>query len=158
LKKINFYEERKMSKKTFARMMQVGIVVRDMDTAIKRLSELGIGPFEPKLLPEDAKETYRGKPFFPAKRVKIQAARIGNMELELIQPLEGGSPHREFLEKYGEGMQHLGFFVDDLKSDVEELKKKDCEVLLTSEFKNGGGVTYLDLGAGGLIVELVQPK
>jgi methylmalonyl-CoA/ethylmalonyl-CoA epimerase len=142
---------------TFSQIMHVGVVVKDMDKAVERLTSLGIGPFKPRILPADAKEFFRGKPFLPAKRVTIQTTLIGNMELELIQPLDGDSPHKEFLEEKGEGIQHLGFFVDNLKSEVETLTQKGSTILLTSEFKGGGGVAYLDLEVGGLIVELVQP-
>jgi catechol 2,3-dioxygenase-like lactoylglutathione lyase family enzyme len=144
-------------KSTFVRLAHVGVVVRDMDKTIKRLAALGIGPFQPRLLPEDARETYRGKPFQPAKRVTIQITRIGETELELIQPIDGKSPHQEFLDTKGEGIQHLGFMVDNLEKDVNRLTAAGSSVVLTSRFKSGGGVTYLDLDAAGLVVELVQP-
>jgi len=143
-------------KSTFTRLAHIGMVVRDMDKTIERLTALGIGPFKPRILPADARETYRGKPFQPAKRVTIQITRIGNMELELIQPIEGESPHQEFLDKKGEGIQHLGFMVDNLEEDVQRLTAEGSSILLTSQFKGGGGVAYLDLDAAGLIVELVQ--
>ena len=142
---------------TFSRLVHIGMVVRDMDKAVERFKALGISPFKPRILPADARETYRGKPFAPAQRVAIQTAQIGDMELELIQPISGESPHREFLDQKGEGVQHLGFFVDDLKEDVERLTAAGSSVMLTSQFKGGGGVAYLDLDAAGLIVELVQP-
>jgi len=146
-----------MESHTFSRLMHIGMVVKDMDKAIARFEALGIGPFKPRILPADARETYRGKPFAPAQRVAIQTTQIGNMELELIQPISGESPHREFLDQKGEGVQHLGFFVDDLREETERLTAAGSTVLLTSQFKSGGGVTYLDLDAAGLIVELVQP-
>ncbi len=148
---------KKAAKATFTRIMHIGLVVRDMDKTIERLTKLGIGPFKPRILPPDAKETYRGKPFIPSKRVAIQITQIGNLELELIQPIDGESPHREFLDQKGEGIQHLGFFVDDLENSVKNLTAEGSSVMLTSQFKGGGGVAYLDLDAAGLIVELVQP-
>ena len=144
-------------KSTFTRLIHIGVVVRDMNKTIERLTALGIGPFKPRILPPDAQEKYRGKPFVPSKRVAIQITQIGNMELELIQPIDGKSPHREFLDKKGEGIQHLGFFVDNLEEDVKRLTAEGADILLTSQFKGGGGVAYLDLDAAGLIVELVQP-
>ncbi len=140
----------------FTHMMHVGVVVKDMNQTIARLAKLGIGPFKPRILPPDAQETFRGRPFIPSQRVAIQVTMIGNMELELIQPLEGESPHREFLEQKGEGIQHLGFFVDNLGEAVKNLTAEGSTVLLTSQHKGGGGVCYLDLEAAGLIVELVQ--
>jgi methylmalonyl-CoA/ethylmalonyl-CoA epimerase len=144
-------------KATFQRLIHIGVVVRDMNKTIERLTALGIGPFKPRILPPDARETYCGKPFVPSKRVTIQTTQIGGMELELIQPIDGESPHQEFLQEKGEGIQHLGFMVDNLKKDVERLTGQGSEILLTSQFKGGGGVAYLDLDAAGLIVELVQP-
>lgn len=144
-------------KSTFSRLVHIGVVVRDMDKAVERLTSLGIGPFRPRILPEDAREKYRGEPFQPGRRVTIQITQIGNVELELIQPISGKSPHQEFLDEKGEGVQHLGFVVDNLKADVDRLTAAGSTILLTSRFKGGGGVAYLDLDAAGLIVELVQP-
>ena len=150
-------ENNKLGKSAFTRLAHIGLVVRDMNQTIERLTALGIGPFTPRILPPDAQETYRGKPFIPSQRVTIQITHIGDMELELIQPLNGASPHQEFLDKNGEGIQHLGFMVDNLQDDVKRLTDQGSEILLTSQFKGGGGVTYLDLDVAGLIVELVQP-
>jgi methylmalonyl-CoA/ethylmalonyl-CoA epimerase len=150
-------ESNASGKSTFTRLVHIGVVVRDMNRAIERLTALGIGPFKPRILPPDAQEKYRGKPFLPSQRVAIQITQIGNMELELIQPINGESPHQEFLDKKGEGIQHLGFMVDNLEEDVKRLTAEGSDILLTSQFAGGGGVAYLDLNAADLIVELVQP-
>ena len=144
-------------KKTFSRPAHIGVVVRDMNKTIERLTALGIGPFKRRDLPADARETYRGKPFLPGKRVTIQMTQIGNIEFELIQPINGKSPHQEFLDKKGEGIQHLGFIVDDLEEEIKRLTARGGRIVLRSRFKGGGGVAYLDLDAADLIVELVQP-
>ena len=150
-------ESNASGKSAFTRLVHIGVVVRDMNKTIERLAALGIGPFKPRILPPDAQETYRGKPFVPSQRVAIQITQIGNMELELIQPIDGESPHQEFLAQKGEGIQHLGFFVDNLEKEVKHLTAEGSSILLASQFKGGGGVAYLDLDAAGLIVELVQP-
>jgi len=150
-------ESNATGKSTFTRLVHIGVVVRDMNKTIERLAALGIGPFKPRILPPDAQEKYRGKPFMPSQRVAIQITQIGNMELELIQPIDGESPHQEFLDKKGEGIQHLGFIVDNLEEAVKHLTAEGSSILLTSQFKGGGGVAYLDLNAADLIVELVQP-
>jgi|WetSurMetagenome_2_1015567.scaffolds.fasta_scaffold777287_1 methylmalonyl-CoA/ethylmalonyl-CoA epimerase len=136
-------------------LFQVGLVVRDLDQAIQRFSALGFGPFYDKTPPPAARETFRGKPFVPSKSVSIKATRPGNYELELIQPLEGESPHKEFLQAKGEGIQHLAYFVDDLDRAIDTLLAKGCTLLLDSR-ETGGRIAYLDLEAAGLIVELVK--
>ena len=150
-------ESNATGKSTFTHLVHIGVVVRDMNKTIDRLNALGIGPFKPRILPPDAQEKYRGKPFIPSQRVAIHTTQIGNMELELIQPIAGESPHQEFLDQKGEGIQHLGFIVDNLEEDVKHLTAEGSSIMLTSQFKGGGGVAYLDLDAAGLIVELVQP-
>jgi methylmalonyl-CoA/ethylmalonyl-CoA epimerase len=149
-------ESNATGRSAFSHLMHIGVVVRDMNKTIERLTTLGIGPFKPRILPPDAQEKYRGKPFIPSQRVAIQITQIGNIELELIQPINGESPHQEFLDQKGEGIQHLGFIVDNLEQDVKHLTAEGSSILLTSQFKGGGGVAYVDLDAAGLIVELVQ--
>lgn len=146
----------KQGKSPFANLIQIGVVVKDMDQAIKRFSALGIGPFYPKTPPRNAKSFFRGKPFVSADRVKIMAAQLGNSELELIQPLDGESPHKEYLDSKGEGIQHIAFAVDNLDEAVEKLKAEGSEVLLEGRRVDGTGVTYLDLDAAGVIVEMVK--
>lgn len=137
-------------------LTQVGVVVRDVNKVVERLSSLGIGPFEPKNLPPDRNEWFRGEPM--DADFNIQAARIGNVELELIQPLKGDSPHKEFLETKGEGIQHVMFAVDDFEKELDRLTKQGVEVLLRAKFPGGSGVAYLDLGAANFVIELVQKR
>ena len=140
----------------FSKVIQIGIVVRDMDKAVKRLSSLGIGTFKPKLLPPDRKEWFRGRPF--DGEVILSSASIGEMEIELVQPVAGESPHQEFLDRQGEGIQHIACAVKDLEGHVEKLTNQGCHVLLRARFPGGGGVAYMDLGVAGLIIELIERK
>ena len=83
-----------------------------MDKTVERLTSLGIGPFEEMLLPPDRVEWLRDKRMYADFR--IFKAMIGDIEIELIQPLKGDSPHKEFLNSKGEGIQHIGCAVEDL--------------------------------------------
>jgi len=139
----------------FSRLIQVGVVVKDLDKAVERLSFLGIGPFTPMLLPPEAEQQFRGKPL--DAKFKISGATLGEIVLELIQPVEGESPHREFLDSKGEGIQHIAFAVDDLDREVAKLTKQGVSVLLSANLRDVR-VAYLDLGVGGLIFELIQRK
>ena len=100
-------ESNPTGKSTFTHLVHIGVVVRDMNTTIDRLNALGIGPFKPRILPPDAQEKYRGKPFIPSQRVAIQTTQIGNMELELIY-----HPHYGIIKDYelfGEELTLEGF-------------------------------------------------
>lgn len=144
----------KTTESPFTKIMQIGIVVRDMDKTVERLTSLGMGPFEEMTLPPDREEWFRGKRMYAD--FKIYKAMIGDVEIELIQPLDGDSPHKEFLNNKGEGIQHIGCAVKGIQEKVDKLTEKGAEVLLRAKFPGRGGVAYCDLGVGDFIVELIE--
>ena len=140
-------------KSTFSKLVQIGIIVKDMDKTIERLTSFGIGPFEHRAVPAGAKEWYRGKPMEAS--FKIAAVKLGGVELEFIQPVDGESPHRDFLDEKGEGIQHIAFAVNNLEEDVEKLKENGASVQMESDL-GPLKVAYMDMETSGLIFELMQ--
>ena len=140
----------------FTKVTQIGIVIRDMDKTVERLTSLGIGPFEEMTLPPDREEWFRDKRMYADFRICF--AMIGDIQIELIQPLDGESPHKEFLNTKGEGIQHIGCAVEDIQSKVDKLTKQGVEIPLRAKFPGGGGVAYCDLGVGDIIFELIERK
>lgn len=145
--------EKSTDKPTFSKLVQIGIVVKDMDETINRLTSYGIGPFEHRAVPAGAKEYYKGKPMDAT--FKITAVNVGGVELEFIQPVDGDSPHQEFLNDKGEGIQHLAFAVDNLDEDIVNLKKKGATVQMQSDL-GPLKVAYMDMETSGLVFELMQ--
>ena len=135
---------------------QVGVVVKDVKQVAERLASLGIGPFQEMELPPDRQELFRGKPALADAR--IMGAALGGIQLELIQPLAKESPHREFLETKGEGIQHIMVAVDDIEKEIKRLTDKGCTVLLDIRMPGGHHGAYIDLHAGGIIVEMFQKR
>src|SRR5262245_4646256 len=90
----------------FGPMRQVGIVVRDIDKAMRHWVEVcGVGPwFYAEQLPLD-EFRYRGRPY--DIKVSIALANSGDVQLELIQQRNDvPSLYRDFLAAGHEGMQH----------------------------------------------------
>ena len=135
------------------KIRQVGVVVKDMEKAVKRLESMGIGPFETMTLPPDREEWYRGQPH--KAKVKISMAQLGDVQLELIQPLEKKSVHGEYLEEKGEGIQHVMFSVKDLDKVTSGLVEEGAVELLRARFPGGPELAYLDLNVGGIVFELM---
>jgi methylmalonyl-CoA/ethylmalonyl-CoA epimerase len=140
----------------FKKVIQVGVVVKDVEKTVERLTVIGIGPFQQMVLPPERKEWFRGEPMYAD--FKIYGAMIGDIQIELIQPLSGDSPHMEFLKTKGEGIQHIACAVPDVREAVDKLAEKDVDVLMRAKFPGGGGVAYMDLGTGNILVELIQRK
>lgn len=140
------------------KLAQLGLIVRDMDQAVKRFSALGFGPFATVTLPPGHKAWFRGEPI--DSQVDTKAAMIGDVQLELLQPVSGKSPHKEFLDSKGEGIHHVMYVVDDLGYEIDRLTKLGATVIFRISFGNGvsNEVFYLDLDTSGLVFELVQKK
>ena len=137
----------------FLKVIQVGVVVRDVEKTVERLSSLGIGPFQEMVLPSGRVGWFRSDPMHAD--FKIYGAMIGDIQIELIQPLSGNSPHMEFLETKGEGFQHIACTVSDVQAAADRLVEKDCSVLMREIFPGGRGVAYMDLGIGNIVIELI---
>jgi methylmalonyl-CoA/ethylmalonyl-CoA epimerase len=132
---------------------QIGVVVEDLDRVASFLeSSFGIGPFRVEE-PEAPNVWDRGQ----EKHIKARLgfAMMGQVELELIQILEGDSVHLEFLRQHGEGIHHLGFRVADFEAKLQQARAMGLEVLQTGPA--GRFYAYLDTRRhGGLIFELIE--
>jgi hypothetical protein len=62
----------------------------------------------------------------------------------LIQPGEGKSLYKDFLERKGEGVYHLGFVVEDVEESEAEVKGMGLRVLSRGRRGDGSGFSYLD--------------
>ena len=113
----------------------LGIAVKDMSEAIKFYEEmLGLKVSEVELVEE--------------QKVKVAFLPIGDSEVELLESTTPDGPIARFIEKNGEGIQHIAFRVDNLEQKLEELK--------------GKGVRLIDekprRGAGGAMIAFLHPK
>jgi catechol 2,3-dioxygenase-like lactoylglutathione lyase family enzyme len=141
-------------KSPFSKLSHIAVVVRDMDTAVKRLESLGIGPFEVATLPPGAEMFFHDKPL--DAELKEFKAVIGDIKLELFEPGKGESPHKEFLDSRGEGIHHIGFYVDDIDEVVAKLTKQGAREIFAGKMQGRLGAAYLDLAVGNIIMEFEQ--
>lgn len=135
----------------------VGAVVKDLDKAIEYFQSLGIGPFiaNPSKVATDRK--VYGKP--ANIKLKGAEAHLGPIKFELIQPVEGESVQKEFLMNKGEGVNHIGFIVDDLDKEVTKLEEKGFKVISSGKIPPSGGFAYVGTNkVGGVVIELIKKK
>jgi methylmalonyl-CoA/ethylmalonyl-CoA epimerase len=59
-----------------------------------------------------------------AQKTKVGFIKIGESNIELVQPAEPGSPLTKFLETKGQGIHHICFEVDDVEKEVKGLLAK----------------------------------
>ena len=69
----------------------------------------------------------------------------GGINLEIFGPGDGPSPWREFLEKHGEGVMNVAFFVEDREACYEYIGKMPAAPAPYHEgFYPGGTYTFVD--------------
>jgi len=145
------------------KITQIAIAVYDLQLVAENYWKiLGIGPWNIYAweYPTVYGRTYHGEPAW--SREKICHARVGGVEFELMQPVDGSSLYRDFLEEYGEGIHHLQFLVDDLDETVRILTGEYGFVSLQGgscgRTKRGCRYNYIYLEPLGCIWEAVECK
>jgi methylmalonyl-CoA/ethylmalonyl-CoA epimerase len=112
-------------------IVQIGIVVPDLENTTTLLTNLfGIGPFRRVTWPDrpEARYWYRGEQ--EAIKLKQAFVQLGNVEVELIEPIEGKrNAYKEFLDEKGGGIHHVLFEVSDIEPVLSEMEKAGVEVL-----------------------------
>ena len=126
-----------------------------MDKTIEYLESIGIGPFEmdggQKWIDIPFQGELHGKP--AEWSVKISNAKVGDHEIELLQPSGGPSVLQEFLDDFGEGVHHVAYLSDDVKGDLAKCVEKGAEVL-TSANLDTGGFAYIRTQPAGMVIEI----
>jgi methylmalonyl-CoA/ethylmalonyl-CoA epimerase len=139
----------------FSTLHHVTIVVRDVDRAVEFYESLGFGPFvDYPPLTDYVKLNVMDVAGF--HNVRFRCAQVGPIQIQLCQPGEGESTYKDFLEKKGEGVFHLGFVVDDVDGAEAQLKALGLGVLSSGRRQDGSGFSYMDTAGEAGVVLLVR--
>ncbi len=148
-------------KEMFQDIVQVGVVVADLDKATGYLTEIfGIGPFRvidwPPPGRDDIQKFYHGEPGSFTARMAF--TEIGNIELELIQPLTGESIWADFLREHGGGIHHIRFNVDEIEPIQEHLAGQG---IVSAQHGSGirPGTTWMNFASEdkiGFVIEIMK--
>lgn len=85
----------------------------------------------------------------------------GESKIELLEASKEESPVAKFIGKKGEGIHHLAFGVENIRAEVERLKKEGFQ-FISEEPKEGADnklVVFLHpKSTNGVLIELCQEK
>ena len=113
----------------------LGIAVNSIEEAKKLFHDILGLEFEGTETVQEQKVTTA---FFP----------VGDSEVELLESTAPDGPIAKYLEKRGEGIQHIAFRVDNLEEALAELKDKGIRLIDEKPRK----------GAGGAMIAFLHPK
>ncbi len=91
------------------------------------------------------------------QKAKVGFLKIGESNIELVQPASDDSPLVKFLETRGPGIHNICFEVEDIQKEVEELKKQGVRMI--DEIPRPGAhntrVAFIHpKSSGGILIEL----
>ncbi len=124
----------------------IGVAVKSIDDARKLYSDLlGLEHAGSETVQEQKVTTA----FFP----------VGDTEVELLESTSPDGPIAKYLEKRGEGVQHIAFRVDNIEEALAELKAKGIQLIDEKPRRGAGGAKIAFLhpkSTYGVLVELCQ--
>ena len=132
----------------FKKMAHIGIAVKDLEKAKHLFSEI----FGMELLNEEAVDEYQ---------LRLADLKLGDVEIELLEGLSDDSTIRKFIEKRGEGIQHVCFEVDDIHAALKALTEKGVGLIDRKPriVRHGRKIAFLrPHDTHGVLIELVEKK
>ena len=140
------------------KLHHIGVIVRDIDKAVEYCQSLGIAKVGREVELPDERPPFRGK-----------FVEIGSLPIEFIQPLEGESRSqglqafteacKEFLDKQGEGVQHVAFAVDNLDEEMAKMVGKGVSIVAEGKAPaaSGSSTAHFDIRQiGYFTIQLIQ--
>lgn len=130
------------------RVDHVGIAVKDLAASVKWYEEtLGLHS--------------KGTEVVQEQQVTVAFLPCGDSELELLESISPEGPIARFIEKNGEGIQHIAIRVDDIDAALAELKEKGVRLIDQTPRYGAGGARIAFLhpkATHGVLLELCERK
>ena len=135
--------------------MQIGIVVRDLEATMQRyVDDFGIGPWEIFEFNAGNANDLReyGQPV--ERSWRLATTMVGDVQWELIEPLDDESVYARFLAEKGEGVHHIAVASPKFDELVAAQTDRGKDLVLGGTF-SGFKVAYLATEPElGVIVEI----
>jgi methylmalonyl-CoA/ethylmalonyl-CoA epimerase len=138
-------------------VMQIGVVVENIEEAVQAWSQLlGVDP--PSINITDtvdlANTKYQDQPT-PAQ-AKLAFFDLGQVSLELIQPLGEPSTWNDQLTAHGPSLHHIAFEIKGMDEHIQGLQKNGLRLVQRGDY-HGGRYAYVDgQDQFGTVIELLE--
>ncbi|MEN1760911.1 methylmalonyl-CoA epimerase [Anoxynatronum sibiricum] len=124
----------------------IGIAVSNLDETLKFYEEvLGM--------------TCTGKEEVADQKVRVAFLPVGDSEVELLESTDPEGPIAKYIDKKGEGIQHIAFRVDNIEEAIANMKEKGIRMIDESPRYGAGGAKIAfchPKSTGGVLVELSE--
>lgn len=124
----------------------LGIAVNSIDQAQSFWTDVLGLPFE-------------GSETVEAQKVTTAFYPVGESEVELLESTSPDGPVAKYIDKRGQGIQHVAFRVENIEAALAELKSKDVQLIDQVPRMGAGGAKIAFLhpkATNGVLVELCE--
>jgi hypothetical protein len=136
---------------------QIGIVVKDIEAKARAWSSILGLPMPPIIETaeyQSARTEYRGQPSHA--RAKLAFFRMGQLSVELIEPIDGPSTWKDQLDAHGDSLHHIALVVEGMQQKTAYLQARGVPLVQRGEY-TGGRYAYCDgVPALGAVLELLE--
>jgi methylmalonyl-CoA/ethylmalonyl-CoA epimerase len=102
---------------------------------------------------------FEGSETVEAQKVKTAFFPVGESEVELLESTSPDGPVAKYIDKKGEGIQHVAFRVENIETALAELKEKGIRLIDEKPRTGAGGAKIAFLhpkATAGVLVELCE--
>jgi methylmalonyl-CoA/ethylmalonyl-CoA epimerase len=95
------------------------------------------------------------------QKVRVAFFPVGDSEVELLESTAPDGPIARYIEKNGEGIQHVALRVDNLEAALAELKAQGIRLIDEKPRYGAGGAKIAFIhpqATGGVLLELCERK
>ncbi len=138
-------------------VIQIGVIVRDIERTAAHYTEiLGLPTPATILLHDDLHANYHGQETHV--QTKICCIQMGQVQFELLQPLNAPNAWHDFLDQHGEGIHHIAFFPSPTEKAAASFGEYGYEIIQQSYFGERAGMyTYLNTDKDmAVVIELLE--
>lgn len=148
------------------RIDHVGIACRDLEQAVDRYcSVFGLTVVSREIIEEQGVReamllVAAAEPGTEEAPVFSPGGGAGASYIQLLEPLSPGTPVGKFLARRGEGVHHIGYAVDDVRSALAEVGGTGIRIIdeRPRHGSLGASIAFLHpADLGGVLTELVEP-
>ena len=141
------------------RIDHVGIACRDLELTVEKYcSVFGLTVASREVMEDQG---VREAMLLVAAADAPAAVPGGASYIQLLEPLSPDTPVGKFLARRGEGIHHIGYAVDDVRSALAEVGGTGVRLLdeRPRHGSLGASIAFLHpADLGGVLTELVEPK
>jgi methylmalonyl-CoA/ethylmalonyl-CoA epimerase len=122
------------------KIYQIAWVTRSLEKSMKAwVDNLKIGPWTVLTFTDQTLNYLKvdDKPVTEPFKFLIGISWMGDMQLELIEPVYGPTIYEAFIQKHGEGLHHIKEKIadDDMDAVVQDYRDKGIRVTQTGQFE-----------------------